>query len=450
MSTFGCPHCGQPNPLNASFCAHCGTDLRSLPRDERSSQEARPSGDLPPAPEAPLPGEEGRLLAEQPWLQPETVESPSPEEERLPEEQPWLRPAQEERDAMEPPTAASQRLVTGLQGLLEPVEEAGLALETPAQAPDTPPPAGRDPELLQRWQMRFAEEVPLADPVPTPMAPPPGSRRGYGMEWIGLAVLVLGLWLLGPPTLRSAPHGWPGTQAAYQAVEALPIGASVLVDWAYDPATAGELDRVAYPVLVHLVDRNAQFVVVSQFPGGMATARRTLQAVQVERLGPMQARTAAQQVVEGGFLPGGAPVLALLGQATELGLPVDLEGTPARERAPLQALQETGPALALVLAAHSEDVQRWLEQVQPLNRVPVLAVTAAAADPVLRPYWDSGQLVGLVSGYDSAQAYARWLEEPLPFVEEVRIAGLQRGQQLGFWLLVVALVLGHLRLLGEP
>ncbi len=448
MSTFGCPHCGQPNPLNAPFCAHCGTDLRSLPPDDRIG-EARPSGDLPSSQEPTSPGEEDRLLAEQPWLQPEALEPAPPEEEGLPEEQPWLRPAQEERDAIEPPRAASQRLVTGLQCLLEPVEDADLALGAPAQAQDPPPPI-EDPETLQRWQMRFAEEVPLADPAPEAIPQPPGPRRGYGLEWIALAALVLGMWLLGPPTSRTTAHGWPGIQAAFQAVEALPPRASVLVDWAYDPATAGELDRVAYPVLVHLVDRNVQFVVVSQFPGGMATARRTLRAIQMERLGLMQALTAAQQVVEGGFLPGGAPALALLGQATELGLPVDLEGIPARERAPLQALQETGPALALVLAAHSEDVQRWLEQVQPLNQVPVLAVTAAGADPVLRPYWDSGQLVGLVSGYDGAQAYARWLEEPLPFVEEMRIADLQRGQQLGFWLLVVALVLGHLRILGEP
>ena len=42
---------------------------------------------------------------------------------------------------------------------------------------------------------------------------------------------------------------------------------------------------------------------------------------------------------------------------------------------------------------------------QPLNKLPVVAFTSAVADPVLRPYFDSEQLRGLVSGFDGAYSY---------------------------------------------
>ncbi|KKK47040.1 hypothetical protein LCGC14_3159210, partial [marine sediment metagenome] len=69
------------------------------------------------------------------------------------------------------------------------------------------------------------------------------------------------------------------------------------------------------------------------------------------------------------------------------------------------------PDLSIVFAAQADDVQHWLEQVQPLNQAPVVAVVAAGADPVVRPYLDSGQLAGLVSGFDGAYNYQRLLDE---------------------------------------
>jgi hypothetical protein len=118
------------------------------------------------------------------------------------------------------------------------------------------------------------------------------------------------------------------------------------------------------------------------------------------------------------FLPGGATVLPLLGA----------------QRADL----------AVVVDAQAEDVQHWLEQVAPLNRAPVLAVVSAGADPPLRPYLDSGQLVGLVSGYDGAYHYTELLgESPAP--DTVRALRTQvAGQNYGALALLAIIVLGNL------
>ncbi|MFN2169656.1 MAG: hypothetical protein ACK2U9_25775, partial [Anaerolineae bacterium] len=98
----------------------------------------------------------------------------------------------------------------------------------------------------------------------------------------------------------------------------------------------------------------------------------------------------------------------------------------------------------------AEDVQYWLEQVQPVNGVPVIAVTGAGADPVLRPYVDSGQLRGLVSGFDGGERYDQLTGRPRQAEEteqwRVRLAAQNWGQLA----LLVIILLGNLAgLLGR-
>jgi hypothetical protein len=104
----------------------------------------------------------------------------------------------------------------------------------------------------------------------------------------------------------------------------------------------------------------------------------------------------------------------------------------------------TRPVLVIAAAAQAEDVQHWLEQVQPLDRTAVIAVTAAGADPILRPYRDSSQLSGLVSGFDGAYAYRQLLD---PFVPAENTPILLRQivlQNWGHFALLTAIALGNL------
>jgi hypothetical protein len=102
------------------------------------------------------------------------------------------------------------------------------------------------------------------------------------------------------------------------------------------------------------------------------------------------------------------------------------------------------PGLIVTAGATSEDVQQWLEQVQSLERIPVIAVTAAGADPFLRPYRESGQLSGLVSGFDGAYAYRQLLD---PFVAPESNTTLLHQiilQNWGHFALLAAIALGNL------
>jgi hypothetical protein len=235
---------------------------------------------------------------------------------------------------------------------------------------------------------------------------------------LGVVIAIPVFWQLTRPT--GTARQWPGVQPAFAAVDGLPPQATVQVLWAYDPATAGELDLVAAPLLRHLLDQGAQLQVVSLLPNGPATARRLLAAVHDER---RELRRGAGEAAmpPPRFLPGGVLALPSLGAQTA--------------------------DLAVVLAAEGEDVQAWLEQVAPRNRAPVLAATAAGADPPLRPYLASGQLVGLVSGYDGAASYTALLDE-LPTRARERQMQLQLvGQNLATIVFLFLIVAGNLALL---
>lgn len=442
MSPILCPHCGTANRAGSNFCNRCGANLRGegplpLPPAETPPAETPPAAQLP-GPRA----QQSSTGAEQP-------PGPSMDKQgaRAPDDQPWLQPGfagpddapgegepepeeAEDVDAGlaesgEIPVAAG-RLVSGIQGLIEPIRVATVGGEGDGELLPVSVTA-LDADRLRRMRLLLGEEPLLAAAQPAAQLAAPG-RSGWAEEaslWLPWVFLLLGVviaipvfWQLARPT--GVVRQWPGVQEAFAAVDSLPPQATVQVLWAYDPAAAGELDLLAAPLLRHLFDRGAQLQVVSLLPNGPATARRLLAAVHDER---SQLRRGAGEAAmpPPRFLPGG--VLALPGLGSQ---PADL---------------------AVVLAAEADDVQGWLEQVAPRNRAPVVAATAAGADPLLRPYLASGQLAGLVSGFDGAAAYTGLLEE-LPTRARERELQLQLvGQNLAAIVFLFLIVAGNLALL---
>lgn len=464
MSMPGCPHCGYSNAASARFCVHCGTDLtRGLPRpplpgdrevDEETGERVAGAG-----------RDDSESAAEQ--------ESTAGHSEQVASQRATEKAAGTEAAAQDaegddlPPEAEAQPepLLSDLQGLLEPVDPLSFL------SPDTGGAQSRssvpglqtgEPEMdeEERRQIRdlFSGDLPLAA-GPAPQAgnsdrQPPSAGRGLPrrkrLEWLLLLALTIAmLWESETPGGRTGPHGWPGLEQAHQQVDTLPPNSVVLVYWAYDPATAGEMDLVAQPVIEHILQRQAKPVVVSQLPGGPATARRLIAKAEEAMRRPGRLPAADRQVIEAGFLPGGVASLSLLAVAPARTLPVDSRRVDVRTRFTVATLTDSIPVLTLLISAGAEDVRRWLEQVQPLNGGTVVAITSAVADPALRPYLHSGQLAGLVSGWDGGRAYQRLSERTRSVEEQARTSRLASGQNWGFGVLLVAVVLGNLAGLAE-
>jgi hypothetical protein len=404
MAATLCPHCGTPNRTGSNFCNRCGADLRGeTPPATDISGAAAPESLGAAAPETASPTEQT-----QPWLAPGFLGADDAPFEEDEEELAVL-------DTLSPLPTPAARLVSGVQGLLDPIRVAAMPQDETLVGGVT-----GAPELpFNAEQLRRVRALLLEDPVLASGATPrPAPARSLWLPWIflsfGLSVAVL-LWI-GWPLPAGAPMLWQGVASGFAAVDRLGPGARVQLLWAYDPATAGEMELVSAPVLRHLRDRGVTLDVVSLLPNGPATARRVFAAVETERLPDLSA-IGVYRTLEVRFLPGGVTALPLL--ATE------------------------SADLAVVFGAQAEDVQQWLEQVAPVNRAPVLAVISAGADPPLRPFLNSGQLAGLISGYDGAYHYYELLGETPPAA--VRSLRTQiAGQGYGALALLAIVVLGNL------
>ena len=88
-------------------------------------------------------------------------------------------------------------------------------------------------------------------------------------------------------------------------------------------------------------------------------------------------------------------------------MPVDVNGKPAWNSGPLQGIQDLNNFAAVIILTDNADTGRnWIEQAGPrLGNTPMLMVISAQAEPMIRPYFDSGQLKGLISGLPDAKIY---------------------------------------------
>lgn len=479
MSITRCPHCGTANRAGSNFCNGCGTDLRNpdaqpdphpdtnAPQPDTGAEDAR-SATPPPASEPPgeamPPARSGRTPATG-RPQPPKSEPLAPPPAAAPSgnqgffaDQPWLRlefdatdePDQSVTDLDEDATLGGDaRLITSVQGLLAPIRittniptsastDTGGEGGAPSLIPVRPGDSLPAPDELAADEIRLmrgllAEPPTLVSYLPRPTLHPIRSLR---IPWIfallGLAIGLPALLLLAEP--RGTPHAWPGVPEAYLTLQNVAPGSLVIVYWAYDPSTAGELDLAMQPVMRHLLERRVRVAVVTQQPGGIASAERLLAQVRAEsRPGNLAQATNLAQPVTFAFLPGGPATLPLLArEPTQV-----LLENPTITSEDARDTFAGEPALVVVAAAQAASVQHWLEQVQPLRPTPVVAITAAAAGPILRPYFDSGQLAGLVSGFDGAYSYQRLQAR---FATPAETPRLQRQVVLQNW--------GHLALLG--
>ncbi len=267
---------------------------------------------------------------------------------------------------------------------------------------------------LQQAQSAMLEELLLAETTPLPLKAQARVVPNRTLRWLVAGVLLLAIllplvmglfsgeaWLPRPTNLDIATNNF------IIAVDALPANAPVLVATDYQAGFAGEMEAAAAPVLSHLMLKGARLAFVTSLPSGSLMAER-LVAGQAN-----QGYLPGEQYVFLGYLPGGAAGIrvfadspaAVAGSNTANG---DLWTTPA-----LEGVSKLSDFAALVvLADNPDDARLWVEQAQPqLEGKPMLVVISAQAEPMIRPYYDSGQIQGLVTGLSGGMAYETYFSQ---------------------------------------
>jgi hypothetical protein len=230
-------------------------------------------------------------------------------------------------------------------------------------------------------------------------------------------IAVLLLLAVGPP-FASGAHFAPGTLllpsdkgASSKIIDELTTNVPVLVAFDYDPALSGELEAVAAPIMDQLLSKGTPLALVSTSPTGPALAEHFLKTTLLINVHQYQS---GEQYVNLGYLAGGPAGILYLADSVTDAMPVNVEGRSAWKTGPLQGIQSLSSFAAVIILTDNADTGRnWIEQAGPrLGDKPMLMIISAQAEPMIRPYFDSGQLKGLVSGLSDAKIYEQTYNRP--------------------------------------
>ena len=254
----------------------------------------------------------------------------------------------------------------------------------------------------------------------------PVARRTYklGVQWLNmlfLLILVVGISLAlfsGGTASLAQPLPSAGAIALVDLADALPEDADLLLVFDYQPAYASEMSLVAEPVLTGLAGRIGRLYVASSAASGPLLADELLAGL-------------GFTTTDVGYYPMAS--YGAFGVATGLSTGQTAVGLPE----PPPAMLSRDYDAVLVLSDNFEGAQTWIEQItarSPETPVGVLATSQAA--PLLQPYFESGQIVGVLSGFSDAVALGDLSDS------DSDLGPRWRAYQVGVLILMGAMILG--------
>ncbi len=246
---------------------------------------------------------------------------------------------------------------------------------------------------------------------PSPPFLPSGSAKKVPVPglWVLAGLFLLAAWIGGAwkGGVPAASSPSDSVKNAYTFIEILPKDARVLVAWDYDPATQGELNLLAGPLLYHLQRQQARMTFVSLRPFGPDVAADAYAFTAARH--PTTAQVAPVPVMLG-FLPGEDAALRAFTLSPIAASSAPRLGALATGLSPDQGLE--GFDLVILLTADFRSANIWVEQVASRSSVPLVMASSAAIAPLLQPFEQTRQVRALLAGYPDALAYEQLMEEP--------------------------------------
>ncbi|NOY97835.1 MAG: hypothetical protein GXP40_01350 [Chloroflexi bacterium] len=257
----------------------------------------------------------------------------------------------------------------------------------------------------QQSSAALLEKMLSTESEPRPLSTPPQVLPARVLRWVIALLMFLAVGASTFAGTRMTPLASlypPEVGAVKDVINSLPDNAPVLLVFDYEPGFAGELEAAAAPVVDHLMLRGERLTILSTSPTGAALAERFLRNTQADH-----GYQSGQQYVNLGYLPGGSSGVLSFAMLPPAATHETIDGLPAWDTPPLQGVSSLADFAALVVLTDSmESGRTWIEQTSGyLDDTPLLMVVSAQAEPVIHPYYESGQVDGMVSGLSGGAAY---------------------------------------------
>ena len=229
-------------------------------------------------------------------------------------------------------------------------------------------------------------------------------------RWLFLLVF-LGVTI---PILR--PIGLPitttaSTRAAFDFVEALKPGDTVLLSFDYGPSSAPENDPMAEGFMRQCFVRKIRVIVIALYAlGGLTLANNSVARV----IAQFPNLKYGEDYVNLGYKDGAAAVLRSLDKGFAGPFPVDVRGTPIARIPLMREIKSVRDVKVVYTVATGPIGEWWVTQMHPQSGTPVIIGPTAVSAPKYYAYLNAGQLVGMVGGMKGAAEYERLMTERHP------------------------------------
>ncbi len=212
------------------------------------------------------------------------------------------------------------------------------------------------------------------------------------------------------PLIRPFPVPVPVAEEArslYDFIEHLPQGSIALITLDYGPAYKPALHGAAEAIFVHLLRKGHRVALISYSLDGPMMAEQILGSVD------LTGKVNGVDYVHLGYRAGGEGGVAMILADFHGVYPVDFYGQPTATM-PLMADLKTGNdvSLAIVVSGGGYAGGGWVRQFQqPYGKALACAVTGLMS-PSHVPYYQAGQLVGLLSDQLGGAQYETLIQRP--------------------------------------
>jgi hypothetical protein len=313
-----------------------------------------------------------------------------------------MRPVESEVP-VEPPASIEARPeeggpLAGLQGVLPGIPGVGAATSKPqAQS------AKLDATVQQQAHAEMLEKILAAEVTPIPMKTMPmvGSQRSLRWAITAIMLVILGSSVASRSQFFPLPQQVTiESNQAVKTVGDIPEGAPVLLVFDYEPATIGEMEASGASLIDHLLLlRHPQLALISTSPTGSALAERFMSTTLADRK-----YQRGIQFVDLGFLPGGLAGVHEFAQSPVAAVSLDVDSADVWNSSILRGVRSLSDFASIIVLTDSPESGRvWIEQTAGLRgSSSMVFVSSAQAGPMLLPYFDSGQINGLVAGINGA------------------------------------------------
>jgi len=272
----------------------------------------------------------------------------------------------------------------------------------------------------------------------------PDRRERLGRldrRWLYLTFLVaLSATLLVQPLFPDQPSTF--TAPVFSRLQGLPAGTPVLVSLDYSPASAPEIEPMAFALTRHLLWRDLRPVYISLWPEGNNMLQRLREDVLQPEFGDLQE---GRDFAALGYKAGGRMVINALRQDLGAMYARDLRGVPLDSLTVLEGVARLDDfALVIALSGGTPGLKEWILYGGDPTGVPIAGGCTGIGTPEFLVYFPQ-QLLGLLGGLKGASEYEAALAAEYPAAAAHRRAGRAMGPQtVAHVLILVFLVLGNL------